>query len=174
MKMNKKAMMDDMFDFLFTVVAAIIILLFITMGLSGGQKEKERAADYQIEILRYNENFLSLLKMPINEKETLLDLVAIVSVRDRHEEFNQVVQGMMEKLYPSITDRWGVSIYKEEETIGDTGYLGKYKSYDVGKERCKKGEEGYMGEKPNIREVLIPQVDGTKVRLVYCIPFSLK
>jgi len=178
-KLGKRAMMDDLFDVLFTVMAAFFIMIFMGIVIGGAEEGKEQAANNQIKILDINNNFLMLLKTPVNEKETLWDLMATVSVKDRHEEFNRVVQEAMEKVYPSKLDRWGVSMYRENETIGGetiggTDYFGKYKNYYVGRERCKKGSEGYLGKKPTIREILIPQVDGTKVRLVYCIPSDLK
>jgi Na+-transporting methylmalonyl-CoA/oxaloacetate decarboxylase gamma subunit len=39
--MNKKAMMDDMFDLLFTCMAAFFILLFIGLAMNGSLVKKE-------------------------------------------------------------------------------------------------------------------------------------
>ena len=43
--MNRKAMMDDFFDFIFTVFAAFFILLFLWLYVSSSQRNNELATD---------------------------------------------------------------------------------------------------------------------------------
>ncbi len=67
MKLSKRAMMDDMFDFMFTLVAAIIILLFISVGLSGGQSERDKKVTMALEDLKFDEDALVFLRTPVSE-----------------------------------------------------------------------------------------------------------
>ncbi len=76
MKMKgKKGMMDDLFDFLFTVIAAFFILFFISMALSGGAA---KAADKSLErVDEVNSNFILLnyLRAPVGEGKNIVDLI---------------------------------------------------------------------------------------------------
>lgn len=75
-KLNKHGMMDDMFDFLFTVIAAFFILLFVGMALSGGQKERDDTVLEMTMNTEANEILLNYLRTPL-EDGNMADLIAL-------------------------------------------------------------------------------------------------
>ncbi|MFC1686845.1 hypothetical protein ACFL0E_00625 [Nanoarchaeota archaeon] len=73
--MNKKAVMDDMFDFLFTVMALFFILLFVNMTLLWGVGEKEELALENIDVTNSNSVLLNYLNYPIDGEGIIADLI---------------------------------------------------------------------------------------------------
>lgn len=71
---DKKGMMDDMFDFLFTVMAAFFILFFI-ISLGGKAAEKGESALKDIEELNSNSVLLNYLRARVGEGRTMADLI---------------------------------------------------------------------------------------------------
>ncbi len=55
---NKKAMMDDLFDFLFTVMIAFFALLFIHAALVKGMEDKDKISLEEMNLVLKTQSFL--------------------------------------------------------------------------------------------------------------------
>jgi len=89
--MNNKAMMDDFFDFIFTVFAAFFILLFLWLYVSSSQKNNEGATNI---VVQRTEEVTGLINSQriILENNNQIDIDDLQSEtsekRDLEEEFN--------------------------------------------------------------------------------------
>ncbi|MBR9683404.1 hypothetical protein GOV03_02590 [Candidatus Woesearchaeota archaeon] len=163
-RLGKKGMMDDLFDLLFTVMAAIFVLFFVQLVLSGGAAGAEERSVVNLNAMNARENFLFLLKLPVNDKENLFDLLKTVGSQDRSAEFNRAMEETMKKSYPSELDWWWVRVYKEDEKPTDSEEIfGRYTDYGAGGDKCRPYARSIT------EEILISQADGTKAKLVYCV-----
>ncbi len=74
--LGKKGMMDDLFDFLFTVMMAVFSLFFLNIHLSGGvDKAKEQGLD-KLNLINSDFVLLNYLRAPIGLGRNIADLVS--------------------------------------------------------------------------------------------------
>jgi len=64
--MDKKAMLDDLFDLFFTVIAGFFLLLFIGVIINGTVDDDNKASFEGINLLKGDEVLLNYLNTPIN------------------------------------------------------------------------------------------------------------
>ena len=74
--MNKKGIMDDMVDFLFTVMAFFFIWFFVTIALVGGIEENKKIILENVDEVSSNLFLLNYLRTPIEKEFTIADLIA--------------------------------------------------------------------------------------------------
>ncbi len=79
-KLNKSGMMDDLFDFLFTVIAAFFILFFVSMALGGGAARAEKRSVEEIDELNSNYELLNYLKSTATVEGTELNMMDLISL----------------------------------------------------------------------------------------------
>jgi len=157
--------MDDLFDLFFTMIAGIFILLFAYVILMGGATGAQELGGAKIGEINARETFFLLLDTEVMKGETFLDLLGKVSVEERSEDFKKTVARVMGNAYAGEKDEWWVRLYEEKEfvTRGEE-WEGKYKEYVYGKGDC------IAADATSFTEIFfIPQADGSKAKLVYCV-----
>lgn len=65
--MNKKALLDDVFDLFFTIIVGIFMLLFLGMVLGGGVKESHKQSLEEVTEFKRLEAGLNNLKIQMGE-----------------------------------------------------------------------------------------------------------
>jgi len=157
--MNKKGIMDDMFDIMFTVVAFFFIWAFVTVALVGGIKENSELSLENTNEVSSNTALLNYLRTPVGEGLTMLDLILLAeNNKELRKKIKQITRQTI--LDPNTLVFNGVSIYyvgeKEHLTIG---YQPKIPAYHAvfeipGKKDLVRikllGREDYAAEKARI------------------------
>jgi hypothetical protein len=78
--MNKKAMMDDLFDFLFTVITLFFSLMFIQVVISGNVQDKQELTLDRLSEFTGSQLMIDYLNSPIEvngNKMTMQDLIIL-------------------------------------------------------------------------------------------------
>ena len=103
--MNKKGIMDDMFDFMFTVVAFFFIWFFVTVALVGGIKENSKLSLENTDEISANNALLNYLNTPIEPGSTMADLIMAA-------ETDPEAQKKLEKLTNKLILDLNVPLFK--------------------------------------------------------------
>jgi len=173
----KKAMMDDLFDFLFTVMVLFFILIFVNVALVYGQQQKETQSVYYLEQVKVNDALLNFLRLPVTLSEdkqaNMLDIISLVDVNTNRDERIKAFQDNA-KIYFSNKFPgseyweggypWKISVYGLNEPLDDLSSL--YNSYGYNtKSTCDptdtQSSYSYI--------IKLKKVDGQEVNLVFCI-----
>ncbi|MDP3640009.1 MAG: hypothetical protein Q8R53_02280 [Nanoarchaeota archaeon] len=98
--MNKKAMLDDFFDFIFTVVVFFFILLFVQGFIVGGAEARERRTNTLVERTALGEDFLVAQQVRLPQEEALqqqeLDenLRTIRTIAPEEQPIFRIIEGL--------------------------------------------------------------------------------
>jgi hypothetical protein len=136
---GKRGMMDDLFDVLFTVMAAFFILFFAGLILSGSGADRERIATGEMGEMTAKENLLIYLKSPVSNNRNMADL--IVQWRYDKEKYNdELISESFEILkrlpVPQVSSEgWNIRIFSsddvEEIEIAPSSVIGGYESWNT-------------------------------------------
>jgi hypothetical protein len=137
MKLNKRAIMDDMFDFIVTIAAAIVILLFMSVSLSGGGREKIVSGN--LGSFDAGNSLLAYLKSPISDTENMADLIIRWHYnQDKYAgELRSESMKILKRLpVPSVSSEgWNIRIFSpddvEEIEIAPSKVIGYYESWNT-------------------------------------------
>ncbi len=98
--MNKKAMLDDLFDFLFTVMVFFFILLFVQGFIVGGAEARERRTNTLVERTELGEDFLiaQQARLPqgeeIQQQELDANLRTIRTIAPEEQPIFRIIEGL--------------------------------------------------------------------------------
>jgi hypothetical protein len=76
-RFNKRGMMDDLFDFLFTVTAAFFLLMFLGAILNGGVSESNDQAITKVVEFRQMESAVNNLRIQIYQQDNFFTIEEI-------------------------------------------------------------------------------------------------
>ncbi len=65
--LGKKGMMDDLFDFFYTIIAGLFLLFFISLALSGGIKDSQQRSISEIADFQKKDLALNHLAVQVQE-----------------------------------------------------------------------------------------------------------
>ncbi|HLC97679.1 MAG TPA: hypothetical protein VJC21_02770 [Candidatus Nanoarchaeia archaeon] len=98
--MNKKAMLDDLFDFLFTVIVFFFILLFVQGFIVGGAEARERRTNTLVERTALGEDFLVAQQVQLPQGEAILlqeldeNLRTIRTIAPEEQPIFRIIEGL--------------------------------------------------------------------------------
>lgn len=87
-KMNKKGVMDDFADFMFTIVAGIIIFLFLGFALSNQSDSRDVGTKSVLNVNQEVDNYL--VKQRLNPPEMTKEFNPAVWVNQRRVEIKNI------------------------------------------------------------------------------------
>ena len=76
-RFNKRGMLDDLFDFLFTITAAFFLLIFLGTILNGGVSESNEQAITKVAELRHKESAINNLRIQIYQQDNFFSIEEI-------------------------------------------------------------------------------------------------
>ena len=76
-RFNKKAMLDDLFDFLFTITTAFFLLIFLGAILNGGVNESNKQAITRVAEFRQTESAVNNLRIQIYQQDNFFTIEEI-------------------------------------------------------------------------------------------------
>ncbi|MFH1682952.1 MAG: hypothetical protein ABIA37_04095 [Candidatus Woesearchaeota archaeon] len=131
---GKQGMMDDFFDFMFTVIAGFFILMFLGFVLNGAAAAKEQAALSNVGKFNAEENLVFYLHSSVDE-QNMADLIKQWYYHQEQLEEKLVTESekvLKEIPTPHSNAGWNVRIYssgnEELVHIMVTNILGDYEN----------------------------------------------
>ncbi|MBU0457715.1 MAG: hypothetical protein ABH824_03905 [Nanoarchaeota archaeon] len=136
---DKKGMMDDFFDFFFTVIIAFFILLFLNITLSGGLERSTEATYRKIGAVDAKNNLLMYLKSPVDDGN-MADLIIkwYYNKENYTDKLNSDSEIVLKSLpVPHVVAGWNVRIHSMPENTEEihiqhldiSGYYEKRNSF---------------------------------------------
>ena len=92
-RMNKKGMLDDLFDYIITIFAAIFILMFLGVVINGSISERQEYVKDQLEKNQQTADFL------VNERIFVEQGFYTMFLEQRYQDVKQYGVVDVEKLY---------------------------------------------------------------------------
>ncbi|MBT3298637.1 hypothetical protein HN385_06930 [archaeon] len=125
MKLGRKAMMDDWFDYIFTIVAMFFIFLFAGSIFSGQLEQEQESMADQVDNWLGDDNVLSLMSMPIEKEELTMSYYEFITysqnieIEDKPDLFYSPTANVLDNIHGS--KGWSIYICFEESN----GLIGK-------------------------------------------------
>lgn len=104
-KLNKRGMLDDVFDLIFIVAGAFVILLFVNVSVMGSLRAEEKQILNNLKNLEGGEQFLVFLRSQVEfeGRNWLLQdfiLYALESNQVSKDKFKEIVAGQIKSYFP--------------------------------------------------------------------------
>jgi len=128
-KINKKGMLDDFFDFVFTVLAMVFCLFFISFALGGSVDAKNEATLENLASYTVEERLLRYLHEPIffeGEEMMIKDLILVSVNTDNGDFFEEFTKDYFEK---NFLHGW-VKVYRSSDYVKDNNHLFYFYHFD--------------------------------------------
>jgi len=120
---GRKGVMDDMFDFLFTVVGAILLFMFISWVFNGSIDTMNRATVYKTEGVRGDQSAATMLKSPLVYKDQQLTTYSFILMflegkTVSEDDFKQIMDAKIAQYFPESYN-CGYILRLGEQTYSD-------------------------------------------------------
>jgi|SRR3989344_862490 len=120
---GRKGVMDDMFDFLFTVVGAILLFMFISWVFNGSIDTMNQATMYKTEGVRGDQSAATMLKSPLIYKDQQLTTYSFILLflegkTVSENDFKQMIDAKIAQYFPESYN-CGYILRLGEQTYSD-------------------------------------------------------
>lgn len=111
-KLGRKAMMDDWFDYIFTIVAMIFIFLFAGSIFSGQLQQEQESMAEQVDTWLGDDNVVSLMSMPIERDNLEMSYSEFITYSqniqssDKSDLFQEPTSQVLDSIHGSYN--WGI------------------------------------------------------------------
>ncbi len=112
---GKKAMMDDFFDFLFTVIAAVFLFYFLTFTLNQGVKESDNQALDELSTFRRLDSGVNNLRLQLYEGQSLTPKEIGVKIEKSKILGGKVITGCADYFTKADCEKDSVAIHEDDD-----------------------------------------------------------
>lgn len=119
LRLNKKGLIEDWFDYIFTIFAMILLFFFLSGIFSSGIDEGNAAVLEEVQASNINQQVLSLLQTKVDYNESTITYEQLIELSQDHsqkqleESFLKISKDVMNPAYGN--NSWAVNICYENK-----------------------------------------------------------